>query len=797
MDAQSAFWRIIATVLVSLVVQIMPSWHVSAQTAVPRQQSFLLGTGSTGGTYHPVGVALSTLIKLKLLPSLNIDLTAINTSGSYDNVDLMRQDEVQLAILSALSGYEAKQGIERFSDFGPNEDLRAITALWHSADHMIVRKESVQNGTIDDFIELRGQKLSLGRSNSGTLSENRALMAPLGVNIETDFDLVELDFTESAEALMDGEIAGMGVSAGVPIGAVQEVFDVLGGDVAILEFNDEQLGLIDQGRRVWSRVVLPADTYAGQDRDIFTVGTPNILAVRADIDDEVVYQITKTIFENLDYLHGLHEATRQIDLDTAVNSLPMPIHEGALRYFEEMSVELPSPPVEVDPNLLVRFDSTVEAREEANLGIISMFTGANGETSARASAELASSLSVADDGIRLLPTFGGGSGRNLTDLLYLKGVDSALMRSDVVAYAADQSIYPSIENQIAYITEMFPEEVHLVVKEEIDDIRQLAGEKVNVGTPGSGVDITASVILSRLDIPVQTTDFEAYAALDKLKNGEISGAFFIGGKPMPLLREIEDDSGLTLLSIPFVQYADSYRPTSIGPRDYPNLLSGASAEDVTTFAVRTALFTYAWRTETPRYDALAAFTDVFFNHISELHQDGHHPKWREVDLTSQFLAWRRFEPARIWVDNNAEAAQRIVLEGLYLMEQSQSRPLVVGNRESEPQPVPLPFDDTASVPGENLDELAPEPVLSRQEPVVLPDESVPVEVDRDVSAPEESTAIDTSPVSPAAAATPANNAAGTAGQPANSRKPATIDRRPLSSKDIRSLPAGTVNAPTF
>lgn len=787
MIALSASWRTVTMVLLSLVMQTTVSWHVSAQAVIPLQQSFLLGTGSTEGTYHPVGVALSTLIKLKLLPSLNVDLTAINTSGSHENVNLLRQEEVQFAILSALSGYEAQQGIGRFSDIGPNENLRAVTALWHSADHVIVRKDSVQSGTIDDFVELRGQKMSLGHGSSDTLLANRALMAPLGVNIDTDFDLVELGFTESTEALVNGDITGVGLSGSLPIDAVQRVFDTLGDDAAILEFNDEQLALIDQGRRIWARAVIPAKTYAGQDRDIFTVGTPNILAVRADVDEEVVYQITKTIFENHDYLDGLHEATRQISLDTAINNLPLPVHEGALRYFEEKGVELPLPPVDVNPNLLTRFDSTTQAREESNRGIISMFTGSNGDTSARVAAELASILNLADDGFRLLPTFGGGSGQNLTDLLYLKGVDSALIRTDIVAYAQEHDIYPPVEDQIAYITEMFPEEVHLVVAEGINDIQELTGEKVNVGALGSGTNITASIILSQLDLPVQTTDFGSHAALDKLKRGEISGAFFVGGKPMPLLREIEHSSGLTLLSIPFVQYADSYRSASISSRDYPNLMAKAAVEDVSTLAVRTALFTYAWRAGTLRFEALANFSNALFTYLPELHQEGHHPKWREIDLTSQLPGWKRFDPARVWVEDNIEAAQRIALEGRYLIDRSLSAPLIVGDRD--PLAAPLSLNDAVISPKE-APRLKSEPSPGSQESAILQYEVPPALETTDPT-------VNVGPALPAVASTPSTNGAAVPEQPVSSRKTSTGDSRSLSSKSIKSLPTATVNVPTF
>lgn len=683
MNALSASWRTTTVILLSFVMQIGVPWHASAQTTSSEQRSFLLGTGSTGGTYHPMGVALSTLVKLRLLPSFNVDLTAINTKGSQENIELMQEGEIQFAILSGLSGYEGHQGVGRFSESGSNKDLRAITSLWFSADHVIVHKDSVQSGTIQDFTGLRGQAVSLGRASSGTLAGNRALMAPLGLDIDTDFNLVELGYKESAEALIKGEIAGMSVTGGVPVRAVQQVFEELGDEAAVLEFDDEQLATIDQGRRLWGRVVIPAGTYPGQDRDIFTLGTPNILAVHADVDDEVVYEITKTIFEELDYLKSLHQATKQISLDTAASNLPLPVHPGALRYFEEEGVELPSPPVELNPDLLARFNTTAEAKDALNRGtLVSMFSGASGDTSARAVADLAAILNPEEDNLRLLPTYGGGSGQNLTDLLYLQNVDSALVRTDIVAYAVAQGVYPFVDQQIAYITELFPEEVHLVVREEIGDIQELVGKKVNIGARGSGGDITASVILSGLDIGAQPTVYEPYMALDKLRSGEISGAIFVGGKPMPLLLEIESGSGLKLLPVPFVQYADSYRPAAIARRDYPNLVAGVSGDDVPTLAVRTALFTYDWRPGTARYQALADLSDVLFRHLRELQQTGHHPKWRDVDPTSQISGLKRFDPARRWLEENAGQAERIALQGRFLIEQSLSiAPSGEGNRD--------------------------------------------------------------------------------------------------------------------
>lgn len=708
---------------VLILMGCLPSSAVTpaiGQETTDGKGSFLLGTASTGGTYHPVGVALSTLVKLKLLPEFDVDLTAINTDGSQENIELMRRGDLQFAIVSALAGHDARNGTGPFADVGAIDDLRAITTLWLSTDHLLVRDDSVKSGTVEDFLGLKGRPVSLGRAESGTLLENEMLMSALGVDIDADFDRVELGYGESAEALAAGRIDGMSVSGGVPIGAVQDLFERMGENAAILEINDEQLARIDGRRGLWQRVIIPSGTYPGQGREIFTIGTPNILAVRADVDDEVVYQITRTIFEELDYLHGLHDTTRQINLDKAVTNLPIPVHEGAARYFEEEGVELPLPPVALDPDLLPRYASVDEARAAANQGTVTMYAGTEGDTSTRIAAELASVLDAADGGVRLLATNGGGIGRNLTDLLYLKGVDTAVVRADVLNYAEDQSVYPTVRNQVTYISEMFPEEVHLLVGADIADLDDLTGRTINLGAPGSGTDITASIVLSELGISAETTRFEPRLAIDKLKRGEIAGAFFVGGKPMPLLKQIDAGSGLKLLSLPAIDYADSYRTAEIRSADYPDLLPTEDAP-LPTIAVRTALMTYAWRPESPRYQSLADLTGALFDNLLRLHEGGYHSKWLEVDPTVEFTGWRRFEPATLWIDDNQGTARRIAGQGRLRLEEQNAlqsgagggQPLLI---ESDPETVVAPAPaDAIEVPAEDVAAPAAEQVPATEE----------------------------------------------------------------------------------
>jgi len=788
MNTRATSWFCLAVLICCCCLPFGTASRLSAQEAAGDQGAYVLGTATTGGAYHPVGVALSTLIKLKLLPEFGVDLTAVNTDGSRQNVGLLRDDDIQFAIISALAGHEARNGVGEFAGAGSDEGLRAITTLWLSTDHLLIRDDAVKSGTINDFLELKGRPVSLGRRESSTLLENRTLMSAFGLDIERDFNLVELGYKESADALADGRIDGMSVSGGVPIGAVQDVYEELGDGLAALEINDEQLSLIDGGRGLWQRVVIPNGTYPGQDRDIFTIGTPNILAVRADVDEEAVYQITRTIFEELEYLHGLHDTTRQISLDNAVNNLPLPIHEGAARYFEEKGVVLPLPPMELDPNLLVRYPTVEDARVAANEGLVSMFAGTEGDTTTQVAAELASVLNSDNDDVRLVATNGGGVGQNLTDLLYLKGVDTALVRADLLNYAQEQAVYPTFENQVNYISEMFPEEVHLLVRDDIIDLADLTGKKVNLGTPETGASVTASILLSQLGVRTEPTFFDPRMAIEKLEQGEISAAFLVGGKPMPLLRQIDGNSGLKLIAIPAVDYFDSYVTAEIPGYDYPNLMQPNDV--VPTIAVRTALLTYAWRPRSNRYETLGSLTNALFESLLILHGDGYHPKWREVDPTAEFAGWQRFQPASNWIDDNQGTARRITSEGRSrLDEQQRAQPVDIEGGEAEPF---LTNNDAeaARLPEGQTDESAPHTAIPSIDAATKPEAS-----DEDAAAVPTAPVIELTPnVEPASersepSSTNTNNDAASE----SSATEQSVTTRPAFS----NVPTTGVKAPTF
>ena len=304
-------------------------------------ENYLLATASTGGTYYPVGVALATLVKVKLQPEDGIGMSAINSAGSAENIALLRDGEAQFAIVQGLYGAYARNGSGPLEAQGPQENLCSLSMLWQNVEHFVMTSELAETGTMADVAQAVGRSAALGSQNSGTLGSNEAILENLGYALD-DFDLIYAGYGPSAEAMQNGQAVLISTPAGAPVSAVTSLFATMSGDVTVLDFTDEQIAQANGDfEDLWTRFTVPAGTYPGQEEDIETVSQPNFLAVRCDLPDETIYKITSTIFENLAFLQSIHPATNDMSLEAALPGLPLPLHPGAQRYYEEQGLTIP------------------------------------------------------------------------------------------------------------------------------------------------------------------------------------------------------------------------------------------------------------------------------------------------------------------------------------------------------------------------------------------------------------------------------------------------------------------------
>jgi TRAP transporter TAXI family solute receptor len=303
-------------------------------------KDYILNTASTGGTYHPVGTAISTLSKIKLLPKKKFSLTAVNSAGSGANVQAMGAGTADFAILQGLYGSYAATGTGPVTSKQTN--IRSVTMLWQNVEQFLVAKENAKTGSMADIVALKGQSIGLGKQNSGTLGSNKVLLSGLGIDIEKDYKLMHAGYGPTADALANGQIAGAGIPSGPPTGAITKLMAANEGKFIILDVTAEQAAKMDGGRELWTPRVIAAGTYPGQSKDINTIAQPNFLAVNASVSDEHVYLLTKAIFENLGFLQAIHKATKAMDIKVAMAGLPVPLHPGAAKYYKEVGLEIPA-----------------------------------------------------------------------------------------------------------------------------------------------------------------------------------------------------------------------------------------------------------------------------------------------------------------------------------------------------------------------------------------------------------------------------------------------------------------------
>ena len=300
-------------------------------------RTYVLSTGTTGGTFYPVGVALSTLVSAE--ETDNFSLTAISSAGSMENLKLLRDNQAQFALILGIFAAWAYDGSGPVSR--PQENLRSISAMWPNVEHFVLRSDLVTRGTMQDLNNLQGERYSIGMRNSGAEYTGFYIFDALGIDWAKELSIAYIGYGPSANALQDGNIAGMNVPAGPPVTAITRAYALLGDDMTILSFSEEEIALINSNFPLWESYELAPGTYPNQKESIITAASPNVLVVRADVSEEIVYEMTRLLWENLAILQEIHSATRSMALESSLSGIPLPLHAGALRYYEEQGVPIP------------------------------------------------------------------------------------------------------------------------------------------------------------------------------------------------------------------------------------------------------------------------------------------------------------------------------------------------------------------------------------------------------------------------------------------------------------------------
>jgi TRAP-type uncharacterized transport system substrate-binding protein len=262
-----------------------------------------------------------------------------------------------------------------------------------------------------------------------------------------------------------------------------------------------------------------------------------------------------------------------------------------------------------------------------------------------------------DDGenLRVLPIVSYGAVGNVSDLIYLKGVDIAITYSDVLDHFKNIERIPGIERRVNYIIPMFQGEVHVYVREEIKSFQDLVGKKVNFNTVGSAANYTGGIVFDRLGIKVERLFQNNSIALEQMRKGEIAGIVHVVGKPNDLFSKFKPEPGFHFLPVEFgPKFEDYYVPAELTAADYPNLI--AQGESVQTISVPAVLAVYNWNKDTDRYRRCVRFVEYLFDRFEKLREKPYQSGWKEMNLAGTIPGWTRFPPAQALVSKAAEQA---------------------------------------------------------------------------------------------------------------------------------------------
>jgi TRAP-type uncharacterized transport system substrate-binding protein len=247
----------------------------------------------------------------------------------------------------------------------------------------------------------------------------------------------------------------------------------------------------------------------------------------------------------------------------------------------------------------------------------------------------------------VLPVVTRGPTENVNDLLYLRGIDIAIINGDSLDEYRSQ--VPQISSRIVQILNLFPSELHVFVRPEITSLSELAGKKVNFNTQGTAAAYSGPLIFSRLGIDVDKTFLPHPTALEMMRRGEIAAVVFVTSKPVDAFVKGKWEQGFKFLPVEYgPKLADYYVPAVLTSSDYPALVP--SGGQVSTIAVPTVLVSYNWKPGTPRYLKVAHFVENLFARMDRLRSPGFDPKWKEIDPLVSAPGLARFKAAQDWLD---------------------------------------------------------------------------------------------------------------------------------------------------
>lgn len=294
------------------------------------QTQLSIATGGTGGVYYPMGGGLAEIINNHIE---GYSATAEVTGASVENMGLIALGDADLAIGLADTVAQAYSGTGRFEG-QQLPMIRGLASLYANMVHIV----ALESSGITSLADLRGKRVSIGAPGSGTEVNTNAILEANGISYD-DIEEQRLNFNETADALANGDIDAGFWSVGAPTSSILNLATTQ--DIVIIALSEAELDAAMAADATFAKTAIPGGSYTGVDEDITVLGIPNVLTVSSEMPDDVAYAITKAMYENIAELQAVHPAARETTVDFALAATPVPLHPGAIRYFEEIGATVP------------------------------------------------------------------------------------------------------------------------------------------------------------------------------------------------------------------------------------------------------------------------------------------------------------------------------------------------------------------------------------------------------------------------------------------------------------------------
>ena len=279
-----------------------------------------IGTGGTAGTYYPIGGAIA-----EVLNKNGMNASAQSTGASVANINMLKDKQVELAIVQNDITYYAVNGQEMFKDEGKIENLSGIASLYPETCQFVVREDS----GIKQISDLKGKRVAVGVAGSGTEANARQILEAYDITYD-DVDEQFLSFAEGSYALKDGTVDASFVTAGYPTASIQDIASQ--NKIRILNIDDEHFQKLSEKYPFYTKTTVPKGVYQGFDEDAQSVSVMAILVANDKVDAALGEKLTKAIFDNLDKIVAAHAAAKNISKENALKGMDfIKMNEGAVK----------------------------------------------------------------------------------------------------------------------------------------------------------------------------------------------------------------------------------------------------------------------------------------------------------------------------------------------------------------------------------------------------------------------------------------------------------------------------------